>query len=73
MQLINKGNLMNSVKLMHLEIRRIGPTIVTLFRIWHELSATQIAEIPQICLNLIEISEDRQGSLFVIKTRYKTF
>lgn len=31
------------------------------------------AEISQIYLNLTEISEDRQGSLFVMKTRWKTF
>lgn len=64
---------MNSDKLTHSEIGRIGPTTVMLFRIWHELSGTEIAEIPRICLNLIEISEDRQGSLFVMKTRWKTF
>lgn len=64
---------MNSVKLMHSEMRRIGPTIVMLFWIWYELSGTEIAEISQIYLNLTEISEDRQGSLFVMRTRQKTF
>lgn len=58
---------------MHSEMRGIGPTIVMLFWIWYELSGTEIAEIPQIYLNLTEISEDGQGSLFVMKTRWKRF
>lgn len=39
---------MNSVKLMHSEMREIGPTIVMLFWVWYELSRTEIAEISDL-------------------------
>lgn len=75
MQLIKKGNWMNSIKLMHSKIRGIGPTLSCFFEFdMNFLEQRQlkfITNLSQIYLNLTEILEDRQESLFGMKTRWK--
>lgn len=64
---------MNSVKLMHSEMRGIEPTTVMLFWIWDELSGTEIAEMSQIYLNVIEFQKIDKRVFLGMKTRWKTF